>query len=167
MIRFKISVRFSSPRKRERRSKTWIRPNSFEICIQSKVPTKWPNNFIPTLPPSELTFHLLSKLLKIHCRRRRFTMYLKRAYREFLTLKNSIRNDSPFRIGKSAAISCLVCIFLLFGEKRGKRYSVPKLFSRFSRWWENSKKNYYKTEESFIARFSLHITKMIHSNCRN
>ena len=59
-------------------------------------------------------------------------MYLKRAYREFLTLKNSIRNDSPFSIGKSAAVSGLVCIFLLFGEKRGKRYSVPKLFSRFS-----------------------------------
>ena len=145
-------------------NKTQFLWNLYPICSPPppQVPTKWPNNFIPTLPPSELTFHLLSKLLKIHCRRRRFTMYLKRAYREFLTLKNSIRNDSPFRIGKSAAISCLV-----FGEKRGKRYSVPKLFSRFSRWWENSKKNYYKTEESFIARFSLQITKMIHSNYRN
>ena len=48
-------------------------------------------------------------------------------------MKNSIRNDSPFSIGKSAAVSGLVCIFLLFGEKRGKRHSVPKLFSRFSR----------------------------------
>ena len=146
MIRFKISVWFSSPHKRERGSKTRIEPNSFEFSSNllpppPQVPTKWTNNVIPTLPPSELTLHLLSKLLKIHCGRRRFTVYLKRAYREFLTLKNSIRNDSPFSIGKSAAVSGLVCIFLLFGEKRGKRHSVPKLFSRFLRWWENSKKN--------------------------
>ena len=49
-IRFKISNRFAFPRKIERWSKTWIRPNSFVFCVWSDspplVPTNWPNHFL-------------------------------------------------------------------------------------------------------------------------
>ena len=80
--------------------------------------------FYPHLAPLRTNLSLTEQITENTLQAASFHNALK-AYREFLTLKDSIRNDSPFRIGKSAAISCLVCIFLLFGEKRGKRYSVP------------------------------------------
>ena len=58
-------------------------------------------------------------------------MYLKQAYREFLTLKTALGMTHHSELENQQQFP-VVCIFLLFGEKRGKRYSVPKLFSRFS-----------------------------------